>query len=51
MAKQASRDFPLNEASFVDNTNTATKDFKRGIFRHKQTKQAMIHTYDCLQKT
>ena len=51
MAKQASRDFPLSEANCVDTTNTATKGFKRGIFRHNRIKQAMIHTYNCLQKT
>ena len=51
MAKQASRDFPLSEANCVKNTNTATKIFKRGIFRHDRTKQAIIHTHDHLQKT
>ena len=48
MAKQASQDLPLSEANFVVNTNTATNHFKRGIFQHDRTKQAMIHTHDCL---
>ena len=43
IAKQENWELTFGAANFVDNTNTATKEFKRAINGHDRIKQAIIH--------